>query len=325
VKKGFIVLIIASCVVLFGFTLSSFIRIFQYDLSVPREMQGQSTGYRIVLITREMDTPFWDKVEQGAAEAASRYGAELAVWGSYGTNQEDFLRNMEIAIASKVDGIIIQGMDTDEFNHLATVKAAANGIPIFTIANDVSFKNSLRRTYIGSDHYKAGRMIGEQLVKDMGPKGNVVLLVSDRKEDYLTKRTEGILDVLKRYPGIRPIVAAAGNTREKVISRTNDIMNKVPDIDAFVAVWAGHASAMVQEISKRAHLGQFYVYSFDDNSEITALLHEKKMNAIIEQSPVEMGELSVKLMVQWLTREAFPLDYEGYYTDIRLLKADDAA
>jgi ribose transport system substrate-binding protein len=321
-RKLLIAVVAAGCLVLLGFTLSSLIRLFRDDLTVPAEIDDRRSGYRLVLITQETDTPFWDEVEKGAAEAAERYGAELAVWGSYGTNEEDFLKNMEIAIASKVDGIIVQGLDTDEFNKLATVKAAGNGIPVFTVANDVPIQKSLRRTYIGSDHRKAGEMIGKQLALDIGGSGNVVLMVSDRREDFQSKRLDGILSVLGSYPGIRPIIAAAGNTREKVVAKINDVMNQQPNVSAFVAVTANNAGAMVQEISKRATLSKFRLYSFDDSSEIKTLLREKKMNAIIEQSPGKMGELSVELMIKWLKREAFPLNYEGYYTDIRLLKAD---
>lgn len=323
-RKLVIVLLSAICLVLLGFTLSSFIQVFHYNLSAPADVGSTNkSGYRLILITQEMDTPFWDKVEYGAAKAAGKYGAELEVWGSYGTNQEDFLKYMEIAIASKVDGILVQGLNTDEFNKLATVKAAGNGIPIFTIANDVPIADSLRRTYIGSDHYKAGQMIGEQLAEDLGHKGKVVLMISDHQEDFQSKRLGGILQILKFYPDIEPITVVAGDTREKVVAATNEIMNKEPKVAAFVSVTANNASAMVQEIGKRAQLSKFHIYSFDDSPEIKTLLKEKKMSGIIEQSPEMMGELGVQLMVQWLQGETFPLKYEGYFTDIRLLKADE--
>ncbi|WP_042171548.1 substrate-binding domain-containing protein [Paenibacillus gorillae] len=323
-RKLFIVSLSICCIVLFGFTLSSIIQIFHYDLSAPAELTGgQDSAYRLVLITQEMDTPFWDSVEKGATLAAKQRGVELAVWGSYGTNQVDFLRKMEIAIASKVDGIIVQGLESDEFNKLSTVKAAGNGIPIFTIGNDVPVEKSLRRTYIGSDHEKAGRLIGEQLTKDIGKTGKVVLMLSDRQEDFQNKRLNGILEALKAQPGIEPIIVVAGDTREKVIAATNDIMNREPHIDGFVSVTANNASAMVQEIGKRAKLSRFHLYSFDDSVESRTLMKEKKLNGIIEQAPYTMGKQSVELMIQWLNGETFPLNYDGYFTEIGLLKADE--
>ncbi len=81
-RKLFIVSLSICCIVLFGFTLSSIIQIFHYDLSAPAELTGgQDSAYRLVLITQEMDTPFWDSVEKGATLAAKQRGVELAVWG----------------------------------------------------------------------------------------------------------------------------------------------------------------------------------------------------------------------------------------------------
>ncbi|MEK4251925.1 sugar ABC transporter substrate-binding protein [Paenibacillus sp. FSL W7-1287] len=311
---------------MFIFTLSILIQIFRYDLLAPDELsQEQASAYRIVLITQQMDTPFWNEVEAGAQAAANDYQVELSVWGSYGTNQVDFLRKMEIAIASKVDGIIVQGLDHDEFNKLTTVKAAGNGIPVFTIANDVSIEKSLRRTYIGSDHKRAGQMIGQQLLADIGQeaKGKVVLMLSDQEEDYQSKRLSGILTELNKGAAIEPFIVIAGDSREEVIAATNDIMNREPKLDAFVSITSHNASAMVQEIAKRARIADFYLYSFDDSAESRSLLKEGKLSGLIEQSPETMGYQSVEKMVQWLNREVFPVDTQGYYTNIRLLKAED--
>ncbi|MBW5447946.1 substrate-binding domain-containing protein [Cohnella sp. CFH 77786] len=322
-RKLVILLVSALCVVLFYFTLSSFIKVFHYDLTVPAQSGGTPPRYRLVLITQELDTPFWNKVGTGALQAAKQNGAGLEVWGSYGKNREDFLKKIEIAIASHVDGIIVQGLEEEEFNRLTTVKAAEKGIPVITVANDVPMEESLRRTYVGSDHYKAGQMIGRRLLSDMGTAGHVVLMGSNREEDYQRRRISGILDILKAYPNIRTEVVTAGETREEVVQKTNEIMNKEPNVDAFIAVAANNAGAMIQEIDKRAKVEKYHVYSFDDSPETLRLLKLGKIDALIEQSPDRMGELSVKLMIQWLKGESFPLDYNGYFTDIRMLRAED--
>jgi ribose transport system substrate-binding protein len=323
-RKPAFLLLTAGSLITIGFLFVSFWRVFNFDLTVPPQAEPNASRYRLVLITRELDTPFWDKVKTGALRAAEENGASLEVWGSYGQNEDDFLKMMEIAIASKVDGIIVQGLGTDEFNRLATVKAAGNGIPVFTVANDVPMSESLRRTYIGSDHYEAGRLIGRQLLADMGERGTVVLMVSEREEDYQRKRLRGILDVLAPYADtIRTEIVAAGNTREKVVRTTNEVLNRVPDAHAFIAINAVNVGAMIQEINKRRRVEDSYIYSFDDSAEAHALLRQGKIDALIVQSPEQMGEISVRLMIRWLTREQFPLDYNGYFTDIRVLRAED--
>ena len=125
----------------------------------------------------------------------------LEVWGTYGKNEEEFLKNIEIAIQSKVDGILIQGMDTPEFKELTKVKASFNGIPVITVANDVPMSESLRRTYIGSDPFEAGKLMADALVKQMGDVGKVVLMVDAEREYNQNERIRGIRSVLDDHPG----------------------------------------------------------------------------------------------------------------------------
>jgi len=322
-KTAMIVLGLIS-VVLCYFTFVSAGQAFRAGWPLPRALDEQQARYRLLLITQALDTPFWDKVGAGALEQAAKDDASLQVWGSYGKNEDDFLKKIEIAIASKVDGIIVQGLDTAEFKELTKIQAGLYGIPVITIANDVPMQESLRRTYVGSNHELAGRMIGEELAADMGPKGTVVLLGGSGQQYYQKQRRDGIRNVLEKYPDIETVYAETSDTREEIIAATRDAMNRHPGADAFIALNANVAEVMIQEIGKRSQIEPYHIYSFDDNPESLSLLKEGKLDGMIEQSPEAMGRMSVDLMVQWLNGEKVPLDTNGYYTDIRMLKAKDA-
>lgn len=298
-------------------------KVFRADVKLPQKLEGNEEQHRLVLITQELETPFWDLVAIGAREQAKKEKVSIEVWGSYGKNQEEFLKKIDIAIQSKVDGIIVQGLDTSEFINLTKVKAAFYGIPIITIANDVPIEKSLRRTYVGSDQYLAGKLIAAQLVSDMGEEGKVILLGDTNQEYYQKQRLNGIQEVLKRYPKIEPIYAETEDTREQVIVTTRDLLNKTPNADAFIAINANNTGAMIQEISKRSQIEPYFIYSFDDGPESLSLLRQRKLDGMIEQSPEMMGKISVNLTMKWLRGETVPLDMNGYLTDIRILKATD--
>jgi ribose transport system substrate-binding protein len=233
------------------------------------------------------------------------------------------LKNIEIAIQSKVDGIIVQGLDSQAFKELTKVKASFYGIPIITVANDVPMDESLRRTYVGSNQYQAGRMIAAQLIADMGPSGNVVLMYNHNPEHYQQQRLQGIEDSLKNYPDISIDYAETESTRDEVITATQAVLNKVPNADAFIAVNANTVGAMIQEISKRYQPEPFFIYSFDDGPESLTLVEQGLLDGIIKQSPEQMGSQSVKLMTEWLKGETVPLDANGYLTEIQIMKATD--
>ncbi|WP_153126804.1 sugar ABC transporter substrate-binding protein [Peribacillus tepidiphilus] len=318
-RKSVIVILFCVFFTLCYFTIESAKKVFRSEWELPGINQEQPK-HRLVLITQDMNTPFWDRVASGALNQAKENGASLEVWGSYGNNQEDFLKKMEIAIHSKVDGIIIQGLDTEEFKQLTKVKASFYGIPIITVANDVPMSESLRKTYIGSDQYKAGEMIARQLVSDMGSTGEVVVMYDRKQEYYQTQRLSGIQDVLKNYPNIKVMYAETSDAREQIIASTRDALNRMPEVDAFIAVNAKVTGTMIQEIGKRYQVEPFYIYSFDDGPESLPLLNQRKLDGIIEQSPEKMGEKSVQLLMEWLNGETVPLNSKGYYTDIFILK-----
>ncbi|MDN7242700.1 substrate-binding domain-containing protein [Planococcus sp. N028] len=322
-KTGIILLGFLS-VILFYFTFQSAEKVFRSDLKVPELAIEPVNQHRLVLITKNLDTPFWDQVAEGGQEQAQKEGVSLEVWGSYGNNQDDFLEKMEVAIYSKVDGIIVQGLDSEEFNELTKIKASFYSIPIITVANDVPMEESLRRTYVGSNQYLAGQMLAKQLVADMGSKGEVVLMSDSDQEYYQKQRLQGITDVLKGYPDIETVNAETLQSREQIMSATQNVLNKAPGADAFIAVNADFTGVMVQEIGKRFQVEPYYIYSFDDGPDSLTLLEQGKLDGIIEQSPKEMGTVSVELITKWLNDEAVPLDAEGYLTDIRMLEEKEA-
>jgi ribose transport system substrate-binding protein len=53
------------------------------------------------------------------------------------------------------------------------------------------------------------------------------------------------------------------------------------------------------------------------------LLTQGKLDGMIEQSPEKMGELSVNLIMKYLTDVTVPLNMDGYLTDIRIVKATE--
>lgn len=311
------------CVVLFGFTARSAYLIFQSERELPQKPTEQEAQYRIVFITQELDTPFWDQVAVGAQAEAERRGTSLEVWGSYGKDQEDFLKKLEVAIYSKVDGIIVQGLDTDAFKDLTKVKAAFYGIPIITVGSDVTMTDSLRRTYVGSDHFAAGQFIARQLITDMGPVGTVIVIGDSNQEYYQKQRLAGLQDILGQYPNVQMAYAETDERQEQVIAVTRELMNQHPHVDAFISLNANFAATMIQEIERRSQVELYDIYSFDDSPDSLPLLKEGKLDGIIEQAPEEMGRMSVELMMKWLSGEVMPLHPEGYLTKIRMLSQKD--
>lgn len=290
----------------------------------PLPLSREDQQYRLVLISQDSDTPFWDSVAEGALKRAEEDGVMLEVLNNYGKNDEVFLSNLELGIHSRVDGIIVQGLDQEAFKELTKVKAAFYSIPVITIAEDVPMEESLRRTYVGSDHFEAGKLIAGQLISDMGGSGDVVIMYDTNPHYYQTLRMNGIEYVLSQYPDITLISVETEPTKDKVMTTTQRLLNEQPDAMGFIAVNADITSGMVQEISRRKQIDPLFVYSFDDNGDIESLLQEGKLDAIVAQDPEKMGDWGVELLIEWLEGETVPLDFEGYFTPVTIVESQDS-
>lgn len=303
-------------------TFSSATKAFLTSSKIPETIPSNEGTIRLVLITQELDTPFWNKVGQGAVEKAEEEKVQLEVWGSYGNNQEDFLKRIEVALHSKVSGIIVQGLDNEEFKELTKVKAAFYGIPVITVANDVPVAESLRKTYVGSDQLEAGKMVAQRLVSEMGTAGEIIILRDEIQAHYQEERLKGIQLVLEHYKGIRVIERGTEDTKEQVMATTQQLMNETPQAQAFIAINANFAGPMIQEIGRRTQVEPYHIYTFDDGIESKALLEQGLLDGVLEQQPERMGRESVKQLMKWLTGEVVPLDSNGYLTEIRMSQSD---
>lgn len=307
------------------FTISSFARVLTFEWEEPAPLNNMAEEKRLVLITQDMDTPFWGSVAMGARAQAEREGATIEVLGNYGQNDDDFLQNLELAIHAKVDGVIIQGLDTEAFKELTKIKAAFYSIPVITIAQDVPMEESLRRTYVGSNQYEAGRLLAEQMILDLNDQAEIVLFYDKNQPFFQRERIRGIESVLSAYEDIHVISAETPNHTDGIIETTQHVLNQYPSLEAVISVDASLTGGVIQEISRRRQVDSVGIYTFDEHQEIEPLLEAGKINALVKQSPEEMGRLSVQLIFEWLNGETVPLDFNGYHTSIEIVKGEKNA
>lgn len=86
-----IVLLLGTLIIIFSYlTIVSATKAFRSSSELPASLSEMEDSIRLVLITQELDTPFWNKVGQGAKQQAKLENVDLEVWGSYGNNEDDF-------------------------------------------------------------------------------------------------------------------------------------------------------------------------------------------------------------------------------------------
>lgn len=133
-----------------------------------------------VLITQETNESVWKEVLSGSSSRGRETGAYVE-W--YGQNLDvDYSREelMRMAIAARVDGIILEADEGDELCELID-EAVENEIPVVTVLSDC-YKSS-RQSYVGTGNYNLGREYGRQIIKVSTKETKKALVLMDSKAD----------------------------------------------------------------------------------------------------------------------------------------------
>ena len=113
-------------------------------------------------------------LRKGAKKAAKKnIRVQLEYAGPKQANIDDHLKTIEMSAASKVDGIITQGLSDEQFTPLIN-RVVAKGIPVITVDTDAS--NSKRQAYIGTDNDFSGFLAGKALIADTKGNANVAII-----------------------------------------------------------------------------------------------------------------------------------------------------
>ena len=132
-------------------------------------------------IAEDPDSQLSNRIYKEIAEYAVENDCYVEMTGQNLSTSYSKADRMNIAISSKVDGIILEGDDSKETADLID-KATANGIPVVTVLSDC--QTSSRKSFVGLNNFSLGSEYGEELaaIGDMNkkyPMNALILLDGD--------------------------------------------------------------------------------------------------------------------------------------------------
>lgn len=111
-------------------------------------------------IADDPDSQLSNRIYKEISEYAVEHDCYVEMTGQNLSTSYSKADRMNIAISSKVDGIILEGDDSEETAMLVD-KATANGIPVVTVLTDC--QTSSRKSFVGLNNYSLGSEYGDQL------------------------------------------------------------------------------------------------------------------------------------------------------------------
>jgi ribose transport system substrate-binding protein len=302
------------------------LKAFHYELNEHNQVSMDKSGIHLVLVSQELDNPYWRQIEHGARISAEKLGVTIEYIGPIQASVDEQLKLIEMAVASKIDGILTQGLIGEEFEAIVN-KAKEMDVPVITIDSDAP--HSARIAYVGTDNYAAGYMAGKALIKDTGGHANVGVITGSFTASNQKERVLGFMEAVKQEDGIRIVDIKESNIdRIQSAAAAYSILGEHGELDTFLGTSALDGLGIAQMLKEaRSSLDpvlgaerNIRIIGFDDLPETMELIEKGNISATVIQKPYQIGMMGVELMLEHINDHQIVTVYN---TDVRVIRMAD--
>lgn len=239
---------------------------------------------------------YYDPMNAAAKKKAAELGVEyVSVDSRLDVSRQ--ITGIENLIARHVDGILVNPVDSDAVEP-AILEANDAGIPVMTL--DVGAHGGEVVSHIASDNYKAGRVAGDFVAKQLD-RGSQVAIVDGTPITTFQQRAKGFTDAVKAA-GL-DIVAhphANENTPEAFTTVTENLITAHPEVKYLFTV-NDYGAAAANTAIKDSGRKDVFVVSVDGDPTVTKLIKQgSAVKATVGQQPAKIGSMGIEAMVKSL-------------------------
>lgn len=308
---GLMVLVTLSAIAVFKFQVD------ETDAPIDNETYLEYDKY-FAMITSDDKADFWQDVYEGAKQGGESTNAYVELFaGNLGADYSVEER-MEIAVASQVDGIILEGEDSLALRN-EIEKAKESGIPVVVVNQDVT--ESERISLVGISRYDLGQTYGRQtcelanaiLESDEYAASNkekelqVMILIS-QKEDSSGQNllVSGIREEIAKDISLAnkitletyPIDDSGAFTAEESIRDIFVGQEDVPDI--LICLSEIHTSCAYQAVIDYNKVGITNIIGYYDSETILNGIDKEVIYSTVSMDAGQMGEYCATALFEYL-------------------------
>jgi ribose transport system substrate-binding protein len=243
--------------------------------------------------------PFYDAVYSGLKEATDASGGELLRAVSGGDLKKE-LAAVEDFLAQDIDVLFISV--TDPVGSMEAIrKANEAGVPVIFVALGPDSEQDVEYvTFIASNDYNASTEVAEYILKQIGYKGDVVL-VDGPQVSVVLERMRAYKDVIAKYPDVN---LAGQAMKEEVTIPANatmieNLLTASPETKA-ILVYAGYGIPAAATVLPNLGMTDVFVGEIDGiPEEIELLASGAVKGATAQQQPYLFGKMAVEAWLKY--------------------------
>ncbi len=255
-------------------------------------------------IVSDGDSSLWKSVYESAKEAAKEENIYVEMLGSNLSTNYTRKDLLEIAIASGVDGIILEADESPQITECLK-EAETKGIPVVTVLGDNS--QGLRKSFVGVSNYNFGREYGRQVlsIADEKVEDVLVLMSADTEDSSQNIIFSGIQETLQEdsLRGGRAISVRASAVENKGAFDTEESIRKLflqetlPDV--IICLDELSTSCVYQAVVDYNKVGQIDIIGYYDSEAILRAIERNVVRSTISIDTQEMGRCCIEAMNEY--------------------------
>jgi ribose transport system substrate-binding protein len=257
---------------------------------------------KITFVAGNLPNPYYHSLYAGAAKKAKELGnVKLALQGGANFEATDENRVLDSVLTTKPDALI--AAPVSETAVTPTLRKFKNaGIPIITVDGAIQ-DDSIITSAIGADHYQGGQAAADEMAKRLNKKGTVGVFAIGPGVPATNQRAAGFVDKVKKdYPDIKVLdIQYTGTSLPKGQSTAQSMMAANPDLNGFFATqfWATEGIATALKLENKTK--SVTLIGYDALSSEVSLVKEGSAQALIVQTPFQIGEMAMQAAYDALT------------------------
>lgn len=287
-------------IILILMSLIAVLSIFLYKFQqIEEPVLAGKPSYHFYLVAQNSVDPFWKEAQKGAEDAAKYYNVAVEFNAPKFNNLDEELEFLDIAVLSKVDGIITHVSYDGDFNTLIN-EAYENKIPVVTIENDL--KDSKRKSFVGANSFILGEEAGKLMKLATGGKANIAVIMSnDVGKDTASQnlKLNGFLGVINSIPGMK--VSKVYTSQLGALSAeeiTQSIINGGEGINALYITDSVDTIGAAQVVVDFNKVGEIAIVGYGDTPDILRYVDKGIIYGTVMSDPYKMGYESIKAMME---------------------------
>lgn len=246
----------------------------------PSQLTNVNADEEYVMVTTIVNFPMYVNHDQQAfIRWGKSRGVKTSILGPSDWDIQAQIATIEQVIGTRPTGLLING--TDPAIAGAINKAVEAGIP--TVVYDSDVPNSQRHSFLGTNWYEMGTLMGEEIVRLTGGRGKIVYLgilgLTNMEDGY-----RGLMDVLNSYPEIEMLGRYDDQANTEVAARlASDLLAAHPDLSAFCAFTPMSGFGCAQTVKEAGKAGKVLVTTVNYEPELLKLLEEGAIQQLVCQ------------------------------------------